>query len=246
MPASDAPEILAVEKAHLAARPGVPAQWTTNLHLSAGELAFVEVSDNVRSGYLLDLCLGLEAPVAGVVRFRGTDWQSLSPAAALRVREQVGLVLWQGNWLPHQPVMDSIMLPLLHHASLSPDAAIVEAARLARQFGLPGLPADRPGDLSELTLRRAACIKAFVGRPQLAIVEDPALAATPALQAPLIAELLKVLNRGGAAIVCVSSLTATPICGMLGTCGWLRLGDRGLGPARRPHERLVGMAPLHQ
>jgi phospholipid/cholesterol/gamma-HCH transport system ATP-binding protein len=112
--------------------------------------------------------------------------------------------------------------------------------RLARRFGLPGLPAERPAALPEHVLLRAACVKAFLGEPVLVVIEDPDVATFPSLHQALAAEFIAVQNRGGAVICCVASLAAG-VCGMLGPAPWLRLSDRGLGSARRPHERLASL-----
>jgi len=48
-----------------------------------------------------------------------------------------------------------------------PDATDIEAeaAKLARMFGLPGLPRGRPAQMRLPDLQRAACVRAFLGTP---------------------------------------------------------------------------------
>ena len=233
-------EILAVEGVRIPGRTGVPSQMTLDLNVAAGQIAFVEVSEPIRSAYFVDVCLGLDRPAVGQVRLLGIDWCDLQAGEAMRHREQVGTLLWHGNWLDHLPVMDNIVLASAHHGTRSSEQITAEALRLARRFGLPGLPAGRPPELSRDELMRAACVKAFLGEPMLVLIEDPTVAAARAIQHALAAEFINVQNRGGAVVCCVASLAAD-VCGMLGTCDWMRLGDRGLGPARRPHERLASL-----
>ena len=236
----EAPEVVALEQVHPLLRPGIPRDWVIDLRVGAGEVVFIEANDAVRTGCLVDLVLGLDVPRSGSVRLNGTEWRDLSRSEAMQLRSRIGTVLWQGNWLDHQPVMDGIVLAARHHGRIAPDAAAGQAMRLARRFGLPGLPAGRPGELPDQVLLRASCVKAFVGDPTLVVIEDPEVAMFAGLREALAAEFIAVQNRGGAVICCVASLAA-PVCGMLGTTPWLRLNDRGLGSARRPHERLASL-----
>jgi len=240
MAIGDAPEIVALEQVRPMLRPGIPKDWEIDLRVGAGEVVFVEADDSVRTGCLVDLVLGLDLPQSGSVRLNGTDWRELTRTEALERRSRIGTVLWQGNWLDHQPVMDGIVLAARHHGQVAPDAVAGQAMRLARRFGLPGLPAGRPGELPDHVLLRASCVKAFVGEPILVVIEDPDVAGFPGLRQALAAEFIAVQNRGGAVICCVASLAA-PVCGMLGATPWLRMSDRGLGSARRPHERLASL-----
>jgi phospholipid/cholesterol/gamma-HCH transport system ATP-binding protein len=48
-----------------------------------------------------------------------------------------------------------------------------EAIELRRDFGLPELPRGRPANLRWQDLLMAACVRAFVGAPDLILLENP-------------------------------------------------------------------------
>ena len=107
-----------------------------------------------------------------------------------------------------------------------------EATRLACAFGLPGLPLDRPADLSPRDLARAACVRAFLGRPRLVLLESPVSGQHTELTAPLLNAIAGARSRGAAAIW----LTRSDLVWRdhsIAASQRLRLGEHGLAPARR-------------
>ena len=69
----------------------------------------------------------------------------------------------------------------------------------ARLFGLPGLPRGRPGNVRRGDLRRAACIRAFLGRPAFIILERP-VRGVYALLPPLLTAVHSARKRGCAVL----------------------------------------------
>jgi phospholipid/cholesterol/gamma-HCH transport system ATP-binding protein len=143
-----------------------------SLRLQPGECALIEAADVRQFAIFADLCSGLIEPHSGEVRILGRDWQDLPDDYAAAMRGRIGRVFTNGAWVPFLVVETSILLPLLHHTRQDRDDLRREALALAQQFGLPGLPLDRPGDLSPADLDRAALVRAFLGEPHLVLVED--------------------------------------------------------------------------
>jgi len=143
-----------------------------SLRLQPGECALVEAADSRELAIFADLCSGLIEPRSGEVRFLGRDWQELPDDYTAAMRGRIGRVFTSGAWVPFLGVQTNILLPLLHHTRQDRDDLRREALALAQQFGLPGLPLDRPGDLSPADLDRAALVRAFLGEPLLVLVED--------------------------------------------------------------------------
>ena len=115
---------------------------------------------------------GIIEPRSGSISFLGRNWAKLPPDQANALRGRIGRVFNTGNWVNHLSVMDNILLPQHHHTRRSVRRLCDEAGLLAEQFGLPGLPLRRPGDLTAADLQRAACVRAFLGRPTLVLLED--------------------------------------------------------------------------
>jgi len=207
----------------------VPA-FKIDLRLAAGEFALVDARHSARPTWLADLCCGLLPLAAGSVHFLGRDWSAMPQGYAAALRGHIGRVFLSGNWIGFIDVADNIMLPSLHHTRDDPIALRERATALSCFFGLPGLPLVRPGDLAASDLARAACVRAFLGEPELLLLESPVQGRFASLIAPLLDALASARDRGAAAIWFTRSDLVWHDPSMPATHR-LRLGERGLVPA---------------
>jgi phospholipid/cholesterol/gamma-HCH transport system ATP-binding protein len=100
----------------------------------------------------------------------------------------------------HLSLMENILLPQRHHTRRSVRRLLDEAGGLAQQFGLPGVPLDPPGDIPAADLQRAACVRAFLGRPALIVLEEP----TAGIYLEIISALMNAVREArerGAAVI---------------------------------------------
>jgi len=179
---------------------------TLDMRLARGDLHLVFCTSRALTSLLGDTCLGLTTPSSGVARLLDRDWRDLDRGQAHGLRAHVGRVLARGNWLETRSVWDNLVLQQLHTTQRSGTAINREAGRLARDFGLPGLPVDYPETCPPADLERAACARAFMGRPALVILEHPMTLTYPEMLAPLMEAIQRVRNRGGAVLL-ITSLT---------------------------------------
>jgi phospholipid/cholesterol/gamma-HCH transport system ATP-binding protein len=154
--------------------------------LSAGSLALVGAGDVQQASALADAAVGLTPLAAGHVRFLGRDWSKLPHVHAQAMRGRIGHVFAAGNWIDGLSLLDNILLPQLYHTRRPLPDLRAEAARVATMFGLPGVPTGDPADHSPGDLQRAACVRAFLGRPKLIILEHPTQDVFPAIIEPLV------------------------------------------------------------
>lgn len=180
------------------AAPGGGSILADDLRLQAGELHLVFSPTTGQSGPVADALLGLAG--VGEVRFQGVAWADVDPAEACRVRGRIGRVMSRGNWLENRSVMENLLLPLRHHTVLAEEIMCQRASELALRFGLPGIPIGLPHECSESDLERAACVRAFLGRPQLVVLEHPIESTHGRSFAPLIDAIQQVRRRRGAVI----------------------------------------------
>ena len=200
--------------------------WNVSLRLAAGELALVRLERGVVRLPLADAAEGLAEHYDGTATFLGRDWRSVpaGESAALRGRigrvfDTVGVGAVGTGWVSHLDVDENVMLAQRHHTR-RPSAEIeAEAAKLARMFGLPGLPRGRPALARVTDLQRASCVRAFLGAPDLILLERPAQGVYPEIMPPLINAVRSARSRGAAVVW----LTDTPAV-------W---GDRGIRPTWR-------------
>lgn len=141
--------------------------------LRSSELVIVQPGEEQIEQATINAVCGLIPPRSGAVRFLGLDWSKVPPDQANAMRGRIGHVFRKGEWVPHLTLADNILLGQLYHTRRSYADARDEAARLAVLFGLPGLPIGMPYDVSDLDRCRAAYIRAFLGEPDLIILESP-------------------------------------------------------------------------
>jgi phospholipid/cholesterol/gamma-HCH transport system ATP-binding protein len=134
------------------------------------------------------------------VRFCDRAWRDLGMREAFELRCDVGRVQASGNWMETRPVMDSLLMPALHHTIVPKPRLRDSASELARRFGLPGLPMQTPDDCAPADLERAACVRAFLGRPALVVLEHPMELEASSLLVPLMNAIQQVRRRGGAVL----------------------------------------------
>jgi phospholipid/cholesterol/gamma-HCH transport system ATP-binding protein len=174
--------------------------WSSSFQLDQGELLLVRLERENERLALADAAEGLVAPTQGNVQFLGEDWQRMSADRAASQRGKIGRLFEDEGWISDLDVEENIMLSQLHHTSRSEQDILEEALKLARLFGLPGLPRGRPGKMRRWDLRKAACIRAFLGQPRFIILEQPAHGVYADLTAPLLNATLSARNRGAAVL----------------------------------------------
>jgi len=170
------------------------------LSVCSGELFLIRLARFEQTATFADTCAGILQPISGRVYFLGRNWPELPPDQANALRGRIGRVFRTANWINHLPLMENILLSQLHHTRRSVRRLRDEAGKLAQQFGLPGLPLGLPGDFTAADLRRAACVRAFLGRPLLILLEEPTSGIYAEIISALMAAVREARERGAAVI----------------------------------------------
>ena len=193
--------VLRLKAARLPIEAGGGATRPIGLRLRPGDFAIVDTGDGDRAAAFADACVGLVPPRSGRVRFLGVDWSLLGVDAAAALRGRIGRLVGSGGaWIAALDMIENVLLPQLHHTGRPRGELRDEAARLARRFGLPGLPTGHPGDLSPADLQRAGCVRAFLGNPRLVILERATEGVYPDLLEPLVNAIRAARDRGAAVL----------------------------------------------
>ena len=173
---------------------------TAHFALYSGQLALVRLENLRQAASLADLFSGLTPPFDGNVFFFGRDWQT-APADTLNaMRGRIGRVFSSGSWLEGFNLIENILMPQLHHTRRPIPELRQEAAQLAEQFSLPGLPLGQPENYSRADLQRSACVRAFLGTPSLLLLEDPTFGVYPRIMTSLVTAIRRVRDKGAAVI----------------------------------------------
>jgi phospholipid/cholesterol/gamma-HCH transport system ATP-binding protein len=229
---ADDPLVLELADAVGRAPPPEAPSTPITLQLAAGDLAMVDARDERRAAWFADLCSGLVPLESGSVRFLDHDWTAMPTHYAAALRGRIGRVFARGGWIEFADMATNILLPQLHHTRRDRAELQEEAAELAVEFGLPGLPTGSVSEVSALDRARAACVRAFLGEPALLLLESPVQGRFVDLQVPLLNAIAKARSAGAAAIWLAGSDRVWGDQSVPATHR-LRLRDDGLRPTRR-------------
>jgi len=184
---------------HGAARGQTGLQGLT-FKLSPGCLLLVKVEAGNEYLPLADAAEGLIFPKTGFIRWQGKTWHSLSPLAELNARAQIGRVFEKNSWISNLNVIENVTLSTRHHSEKPERDIISEADLLAKYFGLPEVPRQRPAFVPKRELKMAEWVRALINKPLLLLLERPE-AGVPDEDLPkLIDAVQTALRRGAAAI----------------------------------------------
>jgi len=176
------------------------AIWQVSFTLRRGELALVQLEAGHLRTPLADAAQGLVEPLQGSVHFLGASWVQMSLAAKSAARAKIGRVFEEPGWIAELSMDENIVLAQQHHSRRSLASIRDEAAELARRFSLPGLPLGKPSEMRAPDLRRSACVRAFLGEPQLLILERPSAGIYPVIMPALMASVRAARERGAAVL----------------------------------------------
>ena len=197
----DTPAILEFDEVVIESESGSASTLcNVDFQLHAGDLYLILLDREHLHLTLADAASGLVAPDQGTVRFRGQDWQGLRAGAAAAQRGRIGRLFDEECWVSNLNMEENLMLAQCHHTGEKEETFREEAAALSSQFLLPGLPLGRSSDYRAKDLQKAACVRAFMGKPDLILLERPTHNVYSELMAPL-ANAVYAARRRGAAVI---------------------------------------------
>lgn len=224
---------LSLQSVAFSERHSIAAPARLDLELARGEMVLVEVDDGDDGSSLVDLCLGLVDPRDGEVVFLGEAWHRLAPRERLSRRRRVGVVGEIEVWPAHISIAEAIVLPRLYHTNRPRTEVVGDATVLARRFGLPGLPAERRETTPLRTLVRAACVRGFLGVPELIVIHGETLDESAEIGVPM-AQAITAAQDRGCAVLWITEDFAAAAARFVQADRVFRLGDQGLVAVRRP------------
>lgn len=179
---------------------GIAESNEVSLSICSGELVLIRLARLEQTAGFANACSGIFSPTSGRIFFLGRNWPELPPDEANALRGRIGRLFRTGNWINQLSVLDNVLLSQRHHTRRSVRRLRDEAGKLSQQFGLPGLPLNMPGELTAADLQRAACVRAFLGRPLLILLEEPTSGIYLEIISALMAAIREARERGAAVI----------------------------------------------
>ena len=182
------------------ALPGQAEMRRLTFKLAPGELLLIKLEPGNEYLPLADAAEGLLAPTSGFIRWQGKEWNQFTPPEEFYARSQIGRVFEKNGWISNLNVNENVTLSRRHHTEKPENDIIAEADALARYFGLPEVPRQRPAFVPKRELRIAEWIRALTGNPLLLLLERPETGVPDDNLPKLITAVQAALQRGAAAI----------------------------------------------
>jgi len=139
-----------------------------DMEVRADEVFGIVGGSGAGKSVLLRTILGLQRPVAGVVRIDGSDITRMSEAQLRSVKAHYGVTFQQGALYTGLTVLQNVQLPMIEHLELDRTALQELALLRIRLVGLPAEAARKyPAELSGGMVKRAALARALALDPRL-------------------------------------------------------------------------------
>jgi len=166
-----------------------------DMEVRADEVFGIVGGSGAGKSVLLRSILGLQRPLAGVVRIDGGDITQMSEAQLRSVKARYGVTFQQGALYSGLSVLQNVQLPMIEHLELDP-VALEELAQLRiRLVGLPAEAAHKyPAELSGGMVKRAALARALALDPRLLFLDEPTSGLDP-VSAAAFDELVLYLQK---------------------------------------------------
>jgi len=165
---------------------GFEALKSINLHMDAGELAFLTGHSGAGKSTLLKLLMLLERPSSGALLINGKNVNRLANYKIPSYRRQLGVVFQDHQLLMDRSVFDNVALPL--QVAGHPRKEMSRRVRAALDgVGLLSKERHSPMMLSGGEQQRVGIARAVVHKPRILLADEPTGNLDPALSAEIMA-----------------------------------------------------------
>ncbi len=166
-----------------------------NLEVQADDFVVIRGRSGIGKSTLLRIMGLLDAPTSGKVLVEGRDTGEMKDPELSRIRlTTFGFVFQQFNLIPSLTNVENVELPMQLAGRTGADDRRKRALALLRSFGVDGLAARFPGEVSGGEQQRVTVARALANRPQLVLADEPT-ASLDEVNSEAILGLFKKINE---------------------------------------------------
>jgi phospholipid/cholesterol/gamma-HCH transport system ATP-binding protein len=183
---------------------GRPVLKDVTFSVRRGEVFFIIGGSGCGKTTLLRNLVGLNAPLAGDVKFFGRSFLSSDLATRRNLLKGFGVLYQSGALWSSLTLRQNVALPLEEHTTLSArEIAELTSLKLA-QVGLTGFEDYYPAEISGGMRKRAGLARALALDPDIVFLDEPSAGLDPITSRKLDDLILQVRENFGTTLVVVS------------------------------------------
>ncbi len=173
----------------------------SDLHFEAeaGAMTFVVGPAAAGKSSLVNLLRLALPPRSGRAEILGADAARLSMAQRARLKQRIGVISEQPQFVEHWTTFENVALPM-KIAGRKDSGVADDVAELMAYVGLNTVSDEPVGRLSAAERRRAAIARALAAKPDLIVADEPTAGLSPDAGFRVM-RLLEEMSRVGAAVV---------------------------------------------
>ena len=197
-----------------------------NLEVQASDFVVIRGRSGIGKSTLLRIMGLLDAPTSGEVLVDGRDTSKMNDPELSRIRlTTFGFVFQQFNLIPSLTNAENVELPM-QLAGTGADERRKRALELLRSFGVDGLAARFPGEISGGEQQRVTVARALANRPKLILADEPTASLDESNSEAVLGLFKKVSEENAVAVV----LTTTSVSDRFQSTQELSIKDGTLRP----------------
>jgi putative ABC transport system ATP-binding protein len=198
-----------------------PVLRSVNLEVRANDFVVIRGRSGIGKSTLLRIMGLLDAPTSGQVLVEGRETGKMKDPELSRIRlTTFGFVFQQFNLIPSLTNVENVELPM-ELAGTAGDERRRRALALLQSFGVDGLAARFPGEISGGEQQRVTVARALANRPQLILADEPTASLDEANSEAVLALFKKANDENQVAVV----LTTTSAYDQFGSTRELSISD---------------------
>ena len=175
-----------------------------DLTIAEGEFVAIMGASGSGKSTAMNIIGCLDAPSAGLYRFKGVDVSRLTRDRRVLLRRRwIGFVFQGYNLLPRTSAVENVELPLVYKGVSAAERRRLALEALAR-VGLEDRAHHAPSQLSGGQQQRVAIARAIVGRPAVIMADEPTGNLDSARSREIMALLARFNRDDGVTIVMVT------------------------------------------